>query len=76
MPDGLIPPSITICASKTKKIGGWKKSTGNLLEEACPNANTIEQLYECIDDGTFTLNETVNLQSTGRGLEKRSRRLC
>ena len=62
--EGVAMPAITLCAINKESLTGWKDGNVDLsdpyrfLEREC-NSSSVPEIYECIDDKTYTLNETI-----------------
>ena len=65
-PEGLTPPAVTLCVSNPQG-GGWKvKPIGKpfVLTNYCPDSGSIEEMYKCIDEGTFDLEEAASFETS------------
>ena len=63
----IFAPAITFCpkslAEEKKRIGtGWKngsQETVNVLEAECDEPNTAKEIFDCIKNKTYDLDETI-----------------
>ena len=59
-------PSVTFCAQENRTFSGWKIKNKQFksvyqppLELFCSNTTTVPDVMKCIEENTFSLNETI-----------------
>ena len=62
---GMLLPAITLCPANNRTMTGWKDGRvqpqdgfENFLEKEC-NSSTVEELFECITEKTYTEEESI-----------------
>ena len=63
---GLLPPAVTVCGWSKDHIG-WKGATEMVfeLDTICGAGKNLEELKKCVNENTYRLNETIDVDSVG-----------
>ena len=65
-PEGLVPPAVTLCITNPQGYG-WKvgpRGPPRGLSSYCPGRGSIDEMYKCIDEGTFDLEEAARFETS------------